>query len=213
MSKRVKPRRRYRSVLRERQAAATREAILDATLTQLERRGYAETRLRDVADAAGVSVETIHAIFGSKGRLLMALGERNLQRGLQAEIPGGEMLALIAEPDLDRQLAHFGAVAPAIMGPNWPIMDGMRLASAADPELAAGYRAGSDGRRGWMRAFADAWAARGLLRDGLDAAAAADVLWALTSPDLYRLLVVETGWAPDRYANWVSASARSLVLA
>jgi len=33
---------------------------------------------------------------------------------------------------------------------------------------------------------------------------ATDVLWALTSYDLYRMLVVEQGWEPERYEMWLA---------
>ncbi len=211
MAESVKPRRRYRSPLRDRQAQRTRDGILDAAVRLLEQDGYAAATLRRIADAAGVSVETVYAVFGSKAALLVAVGGRNLNRAFEL-IPGGGVNSILHAQDLDAQLEAFGALAPAVMGPNWAIMEAMRSGAAGDPELAEAYRAASDGRRGWMRQFVEAWSAAGLLRAGLDPTAATDILWTLTSPDLYRLLVVELGWAPSRYAAWLSQAARDLVL-
>jgi hypothetical protein len=39
---------------------------------------------------------------------------------------------------------------------------------------------------------------------GLSLKEATDVLWALTSYDLYRLLVVEQHWEPLRYETWLA---------
>src|SRR5262245_26084593 len=65
--------RRYRSPLREAQAAATRARILDAALQELSAGGYAATSVAAIAKAAGVSPETIYAVFGSKRGIVDAL--------------------------------------------------------------------------------------------------------------------------------------------
>jgi len=212
MSRSVKPRRAYRSPLRERQAERTREAILDAAAAVLERDGFTATTLRSIADAARVSVETVYAVFGSKAGLFVAVGERNMGRAIERAVPGGDLRALVEHGDLDAQLVTFGALGPEIMGPNWAVMDAVRVGGRGDPELAAAYRAASEGRRGWMRAMAETWHAAGALRPDLGIAQATDVLWAITAPDVYRLLVVEAGWNETRYAAWLTEAARALVL-
>jgi hypothetical protein len=45
---------------------------------------------------------------------------------------------------------------------------------------------------------------QGALRPGLSLEEATDVLWALTSYDLYRMLVVEQRWEPERYETWLA---------
>jgi len=40
------------------------------------------------------------------------------------------------------------------------------------------------------------------LRDGLDLASAADILYAVGSPETYRLLVVDRGWSRARFERW-----------
>jgi hypothetical protein len=42
------------------------------------------------------------------------------------------------------------------------------------------------------------------LRPNLSLEEATDVLWALTSYDLYRLLVVEQRWDPEKYETWLA---------
>jgi hypothetical protein len=49
------------------------------------------------------------------------------------------------------------------------------------------------------------------LRPGLKAAAAADILWAMTSPWLYRMLVQEQRWSRRRYGQWLYRSLRELL--
>src|SRR6266700_666893 len=45
---------------------------------------------------------------------------------------------------------------------------------------------------------------QGTLHPGLSFEEATDVLWALTSYDLYRMLVVEQSWEPERYETWLA---------
>src|SRR6266536_2649641 len=52
MAERVKPRRSYHSPRRQQQAAATRQAILEAALRLFEQRGYPATTMEQVAAVA-----------------------------------------------------------------------------------------------------------------------------------------------------------------
>ncbi|MBV9899198.1 MAG: hypothetical protein JO020_34000 [Chloroflexi bacterium] len=53
---------------------------------------------------------------------------------------------------------------------------------------------------------------RGVLRTDLSQTEAADVLWSLTAPDVYRMLVVESRWTSDRYAEWMADALARLLL-
>ncbi len=77
--------RRYVSPLREQQAAATRERILEALVTVLAR-GAAELSVPAVAREAGVSVATVYRHFPSKHALLDGLGEHVRERWV-GELP------------------------------------------------------------------------------------------------------------------------------
>ena len=67
-----RPRRAYTSPRRRQQAAETRAAVQATAAALFSEKGWAATGMRDVATAAGVSVETVYASFGSKADLLMA---------------------------------------------------------------------------------------------------------------------------------------------
>ena len=51
------------------------------------------------------------------------------------------------------------------------------------------------------------------LRRGLDADRAADILWTVNHPDVYRLLVNERGWSAERFEEWLGETLRSQLLA
>ena len=90
--------RRYSSPRREEQARETRRAILDAALELFTRHGFAETSVRQVAERARVSEQTVYNAFADKVGLLHAAGLE------YAELSGGReeaafLEALRAEPD------------------------------------------------------------------------------------------------------------------
>jgi hypothetical protein len=47
-----------------------------------------------------------------------------------------------------------------------------------------------------------------LLRDGLSHKAARAVLWAMTSREIFRMLVRERGWTGDEYEAWLRETLR-----
>jgi hypothetical protein len=53
--------------------------------------------------------------------------------------------------------------------------------------------------------------ARGALGPGLRTSEAADIVYALLSPDVHRILRVERGWDAGRYERWVARSLGSLL--
>jgi len=65
-------------VRRERNAAATRQRILDAGEREFAARGFAGARLREIAEAAGVQPALIHHYFTDKQGLYRAVLDRAL---------------------------------------------------------------------------------------------------------------------------------------
>src|ERR1044072_9021567 len=66
----------YHSPLRQEQALATRQRILDAALDLFGAQGYGSTSIASIAREAGVVPETIYATFGSKRGIIDGLTER-----------------------------------------------------------------------------------------------------------------------------------------
>ncbi len=83
---------------RERNAARSREAILDAAEQLFAERGYDATSLTDVGAAAGVSRATPGYFFGGKEQLYRAVLERCLERVRQAVRSGRERALASREP-------------------------------------------------------------------------------------------------------------------
>jgi hypothetical protein len=85
-------------------------------------------------------------------------------------------------------------------------------AAGTDPEAAAQLDELTRQRQQGQRAIARSLARAGSLRPGLRERDAADLVHALLSPELYRLLVVDRGWSPDRYARWLEQTVTAQLL-
>src|SRR5918997_4719993 len=100
--------RAYRSPLRAEQARRTRGVVLDAAGRCFLDRGYAATTMKDVAAAAGVSVQTVFG-QGSKAALLLGCVDRAVvgddeSTPLAAREP---FVRFLEAPDLAGKLAAF----------------------------------------------------------------------------------------------------------
>lgn len=202
----VKPRRRYRSPARRAQATATRAAIMQAARRLLVTQGYTATTLEVIARDADVAVQTVYAIFGSKRAILVAL----LSEGLSTH--GSPMQPVLDESDPSQQLRLAARRVREIGERAWDLIEILRSASGADPELAADWRQGEDDRLWAAQALARSLADKRALRTGLTRPTATDILWGLSSPELYRLLVVERRWSPAHFERWLSQAWATLLL-
>lgn len=211
----VKPRRPYQSPRRAAQAAQTRRDIVTAAGLLFRQRGYG-VPLAEIASEAGVVVETVYRIFGSKAALFRAAVEALLAGGAgRAEVPVEErptIRAIRDEPDPRRQVVGFAATQPGIHRRAGPLLRALRDARGSDPELGRLWdemeirRLEGQGR--FVRMLAD----RGALRPDLTVDVGIDVVWTLCSLAVYDLLVLGRGWSDERYQTWLTDSlARDLL--
>jgi AcrR family transcriptional regulator len=138
MTERVKPRRRYESARRAAQAEQTRRDIVTAAGLLFRKRGYG-VPMAEIAGEAGVVVETVYRIFGTKAALFRTAVEALLAGGARrAEVPVAERPAIRAihdEPDPRRQVAAYAATQPGIHRRAGPLLRALRDAKASDAEL------------------------------------------------------------------------------
>jgi AcrR family transcriptional regulator len=216
MTEDVKPRRRYNATRRQAQAAQTRQDILDAANRLFVEGGYAGTTLAAIARAAGVVVETIYRAYGSKAELFKAVVQAAVAGGAdRARVPVEQrpaIAAVIAETDPHRQLELYAATRPGIHARAGTLLRVLIGAAATDPELAELWTQIEKERLSGMGRFARLLADRGVLRPGLSAEEARDLLWTLNSLAVHDLLVRQRGWSPERYRDWLAAAlARELL--
>jgi AcrR family transcriptional regulator len=190
----------YHSRVRHRQAEETRRRILEVARELFEHRGYAATTLEVIAELAEVSPKTIEAVFGSK-------------RALLAEVINPEAFSAHVQPlieelrateDPSQRLSLVAQITRQAYEPLASSLELLRTAGAVAPELAeVAHQVEARRRQNQARLMATLHE-QGVLRPGRSLEEATDGLWALTSYDLYRKLVVEQRWEPARYETWLA---------
>jgi AcrR family transcriptional regulator len=191
--------RAYHSRARQRQAEETRRRILAATRELFASRGYAGTTVEAIAELADVSPKTITAVFGSKRALLAEL--------INPDAFSPQVQQLIVDlrqaPEPAQRLALVAQITRQVYEPLVSELELLRTAGAVAPELAELARQIEERRRQNQTRLIAYLQEQDRLRPGQSFEEAADVLWALTSYGLYRMLVVDQGWEPARYEAWL----------
>ncbi len=187
-----------RKTLRDERAQVTRERISDAARRLFVRDGYAATTLADVAEEAGVAVQTVYAVYGSKAGILGALREA-VMRQPDAEARYAEAMAA---PSAQRCVELFAQSIRLRWQSSGDVAAIHRDAATADAGIRAGVAATLERRRGGIRALAGKLGPD--LRPGTEVAGAAAILDALTLPEVYTELVDVQGWSPDAYEAWLA---------
>jgi AcrR family transcriptional regulator len=184
--------------LRHKRAAETRNALLAAAGRLFLEKGWAATGMRDVATAANVSTETVYAHFTSKRGLLRAL--------IDVAVVGDDQdVALAERPEFTalgrgRRADRVRAAARLLAGIQQRtagLAKVLREAAAGDEELAAALREMRQRQRLDVARATELMLGRpptGVERDGI---------WAIVSPDVYLLLVEESGWTLEQYEAWI----------
>ncbi|NEW27708.1 TetR/AcrR family transcriptional regulator [Nocardia cyriacigeorgica] len=212
MSRPVK--RPYRATKRAEAAAATRSAIRQAATELFVERGYVATTMREVARRAEIGERTLYDAFPTK----LALFRHALD---VATVGDEEPVAVAERPEVQTALAESDPIAAVGMIVDYTaglleragdlIMVGVDAASA-DPELKSGADAGAAATRAFWAAFVRSLAEHGSLRPDIDPDTAADSLFALASPHVFRLLRRESGWPATKYRNWLASAVTAHLL-
>lgn len=168
---------------------------------------YSAVTMREVAAEAGVAYQTVYAIFGNKLRLAQAIVEAGwphvaealslAEEGRRSDDPG-VWLRIAAQ--ISRRIHELCADLPRFMR------------ESGDPTLRERYASGERERYHQLEEVRTLVERSGRLRTSLTAGEAHAVLWALTGPDWYCLLVFERGWTPERYEEWLAESLTELLL-
>jgi AcrR family transcriptional regulator len=191
-----------------------RAAVVAAAGELFVERGYGSTTVDAISERADVPPATVYRLFGSKHGILEALFDISIA-GDDEDVPVGqrpEIRALLDDPDPRAQLAGFVAVTVQINRRVAPLYGVLVSAAGTDPDAAAQLAELTSQRQQGQRAIARSLARGGALRPELRERDAADLVHALLSPELYRLLVVDRGWSADRYADWLAATVTAQLL-
>jgi AcrR family transcriptional regulator len=199
-------RRGYRSALRDQQAAATRQAVLDAGGKLFLAQGYGATTIDQIAAAAGVSKPTVFSAVGNKQAVLAAVRDIALAGD---DLPGAvaerePFQAVLAEPDPYWAVVLMVEHLADLWSRYAPIRQVLRgAASSGEPALRELWDLSEQQRLTGAGTFITALTRKGPLREGLDHDTATDIMWLHMSPDNYLHLVVQRGWTQNAYQHWL----------
>ena len=177
---------------------ATRARVVSAATELFVVRGYLDTTMAAIADAAGLSVQGLYVAFGSKVGILSAA------QGV-AVVGDDDDVPLLARPwvakvrkesDGPRALRIIIDNGTAVVQRVSPI-HGVIEAAAADADVADLLASMRHQRFTTWRELAEELTSKRGYNRRISPDRAADILYMVISSELYRLLVLERGW-PER---------------
>jgi AcrR family transcriptional regulator len=169
--------------------------------------GFAGATMDDVAQQAEVAVQTLYYSFRTKGQLLieaveyLASGQIDPQPVMDRTWVQQVMTASEAGDVIDLVVEHGTAIYRGVA----PLLPAIRAASG-DNDVASYWQATAKARRAGMRRMIGHLDELGAL--SRDPEEATDLLFALSSHETYRSLVVEAGWSEPKYISWLAATLR-----
>lgn len=193
----VKLPRSYVSPQRTEGANATRQRLLAAAETLFAERGFAATTMGAIASAAGVSPATVYLHFPSKAAVVAALADA-ITAASDLSVEHVEQ-----EPDPVTQIRIGAAILRRLNERSWLVAEVLRGAQGGEQGLAETWVTWQQRHLEAIRRGITALHGEGALREGLTLDEAVDVFYALAGTDVYRALVRERGWSPERYEAWL----------
>lgn len=193
----------YQQRLRAESSLETRRRIIDAVLEQLRGAPADPVTLDRVAQLARVARPTIYTVFGSRAGLFDAVGADLLQRAGLADV-----LAASAHPDARSALRTTVHAVVTLYAAHHDVFRPLYAMARLDPATMAGaVQRMENGRATGMAELCERLAAQHLLRRGLTAPAAADLLWLLTSFESFDLLHTARGLPVPSTADLLTGAA------
>ena len=176
--------------------------ILDAALSLIARRGDADVTMAEIAEAAHVSRQAVYLHFGDRGSLLVALVRHaDEKRGLAAAIR-----KIVAAPTGVAALLEMVALQARMNPGIWALARAFDAVRRVDKVVERSWQDRLQSRLDGCRAVVARLQREGALRPGLEPAAAADLLWAMTSLRTWEDLVLRRGWTAGEYETRIGES-------
>jgi AcrR family transcriptional regulator len=190
---------------RRERSRRTRGRIIEAARGLFLERGYITTAIDDVADRAGVAVQTVYYVFGTKPNLLAAVLDSTIGGDVEpvSVLERDWVDSLRAEQDATVAVTRLVDASVAILARTTPIYGVVREA-AADADVAAMLHETRRRRRHDQLELIDILSRSGHLHPDVDRATAADVLYAVMNEEVFQLLTVDCGWDEEQVRTWMT---------
>jgi AcrR family transcriptional regulator len=189
-------------------AEETRREILRTARRLFADFGYANTSVQQIAEGAGVAVQTVYSSVGSKAALVLALNDLIDEEAGVAQIAAG----LMQETDPSQLIARGVHLTRRLNETCGDIIRVLLSAEPADPEVAAAVADGMHRHEQGATAISHRLAEFGALRADLKPEQAAAAFSVMTSPASWRQLTQGAGWTFDEGEAWLATSLAQLLL-
>lgn len=195
----------YSSELRTARAQANRRTVVDTAQRMFIDEGWTATTMAKVAEASGLTRQTVYQQFDSKLSLLDACIDNALSDGMA--IPVRDM------PEY-QQMGVGDTRIRIDAGARWlcsahersaVIQNVLDQAAVTDVEAAARLAVRENTRWAEVR-----WATS-LILGSEPADDVVDGMWTLTSRRIWLMLVRDRGWTADRWRQWFTVQAGAIV--
>jgi AcrR family transcriptional regulator len=190
-----------------------REVVETARRLFLEA-GYPATTMVQIADASGVPPATIYRHFGSKREILKAVLDVAFGGDDEAvefqHRP--EVHDAFAAEDPGTMLDAFAHVHKGVMHRAGALQHVLATSAVIDEEAAQMLEETRRQRHQGQSRIVKDLARRKALRSGLTQRDAADIVYTVMSPEVYRILTVERGWSEEAHEAWVAHTLRTQLL-
>lgn len=198
--------RRYDGSRRQADARARRRRVIDAATALFLDQGFGDTSIQRIAEEAGVSVQTVYAVFGSKAGILhaaidVAVGGDD-EEVLVRERP--ENAWVVEERDPRAWVHRMARFVRRSHERSAAIIHLLESVAGADETLAELVETLVTARRE-DAGFAVVNGPLDPAAVGLTADEAADLIGMWASVAGWIELVGRSGWTPDRYEEWLGA--------
>jgi AcrR family transcriptional regulator len=150
--------------------------------------------MEQLAEEAGVAIQTLYAAFGSKFNLACAVVQEALGSAGVPEM-AQTAAALTDAHETLRYVAHVNRIVDERLLDLDNILNAHSMRELAETSAHARERD--------LAEIAATIFAAPQRRADLSQSEVSDILVTLTAPLLYRMLVAERGWAPERYEQWL----------
>lgn len=177
---------------------------MDAARRLFTQQGYARTSVRQIAQAAGVSVDTIYASVGRKPQLLLAVHDMLLA---EADAPlaveqRAYVRAIHAAPTAVTKIGAYADALARLLPQTVPLQEALRDAGATDASCRELFEMLSERRARNMQQFVAELRATGEMRADVTDGMAATLVWSMNSPE-YFALVRRQGMSSGEFASLV----------
>jgi AcrR family transcriptional regulator len=196
----------------EEEREETRRKVVDAARRLFVSQGYTATKVSDIAEEAGVALQSVYKSSGSKAELLVEVTQRAVvgdDRAI-AQAAQANVARVLAAQDPHERMRLLAGILCDIVERSAPIQAAYREAAAVDPAVAENLRQGHQRR----------WEIIGRAVAGFDDAAltvpkdeAQLTVWTLSSADTWQLQAGVLGRTPAQVRAWVTETLTRSLLA